>query len=168
MVLPCDASVFFGESVRRALRFLGRLAFDVVGVNVDRDVEIAKVLLNQRSYFSPIKTTDASGQPRQGQALDFAFGDFMVQATQGVVDMCIRCFAWLGTVGVLAILRQQVDDAATVGGAPNPDLAWLWMGCMGVVPKVFGQRRPHFTQGKSKATIPWVVRGNAMGDGLSF
>ena len=63
-------------------------------------------------------------------------------------------------------LRQKVRDSLTVGTGPHPALAHLGVLRLAVVPKIFVEGGPVFTQGKSEALMKVVVRRDAMGDQL--
>ena len=53
--------------------------FLVLGIDEDRDFEIAQVVLDKGKDFFPIQTTNTGSQFGEGKACDFAFFEFVAQ-----------------------------------------------------------------------------------------
>ncbi len=90
----------------------------VSGIDHDRHIEGAEVLLDQRLHFVPIQPADAGREARQGDAGEIFRQRKLVQLTQRMAHVVGGGLAWLRAVLVGGVLGEEIDDA--LAGRAHP------------------------------------------------
>ena len=148
--------------------FVGLLTSDVIGVDHDRDVEGAEVVIDEWFDGGPVEAADACGESGEGDAREvFLFREF-VEGAESVVDVFDACLAGV-TAGLSGgFLGEEVDDAEAAGAAPHPESAGFRVLLMEEVAEVLVEGRPLFAEGEGETGVEIVIGGHAVSDDLGI
>ena len=91
-----------------------------------------------------------------------------MEGAEGVVDVFDARLACVAACVGGGVLGEETDDAETAGGAPHPEGACVRVFLVVEVAEVFVKGGPLFAEGEGEAGVEVVVRGDAVGDDLSF
>lgn len=148
--------------------FVGLLTGDVVGVDHDRDVQGAEVVIDEGFDGSPVESADAGGESGQGDAGErFLFRE-LVEGAEGVVDVFDAGLAWVAAGLCGGFLGEEIDDAEAAGAAPRPEAAGFRVLLMEEVAEVLVEGGPLFAEGEGETGMEIVIGGHAVGDDLGI